>query len=170
MKKILTLFAVVGLIAFSSCSNDDDNVDYDTISGVFDVTNVSFTSANDYSKSVDNPSAYDSDVILVYRSAGTETNGNRIWKLLPETYYNVDGVLDFTYTFQFSKDYIDIFMDGFDLDGVNSSFRLNQVFRVVIVPGAFLGANKTVNKADYSDYNAVIKKYNIDDSNVKLLN
>lgn len=169
MKKILTLFAVVGLFAFTGCSNNDDDVDYDTISGVFDVPNVSFTSENDYSKSVPNPSAYASDVILVYRSAGVETNGNRIWKLLPETYFTDDRGLDFTYTFQFSRDYIDIFMDGYDLDGVNSSYRLNQVFRIVIVPGDFLGTNKTVNKADYSDYNAVIKKYNINDKNVKEL-
>ncbi|MEP7095108.1 MAG: hypothetical protein ABI793_13695, partial [Flavobacterium sp.] len=97
------------------------------------------------------------------------TNGNRIWKLLPETYYADDRGLDFTYTFQFSQDFIDIFMDGDDLDSVNSSFRLNQVFRIVIVPASFLGTNKTANKPDYSDYNAVIKKYNIDDSNVKKL-
>jgi hypothetical protein len=167
MKKIFSLFAIVGLLVFSGCSDDDNDVDYDTISGVFDVTNVSFTSENDYSKSVDNPSTFSSDVILVYRSAGVETNGNRIWKLLPETYFTDDRGLDFTYTFQFSNDYIDIFMDGFDLDGVNASFRLNQVFRIVIVPGSML--SKNANKPDYSDYNAVIKKYNINDKNVKLL-
>jgi hypothetical protein len=170
MKKILSLFAIVGLMAFSSCSDDDNDVDNDTISYVFDVPGVSFTSDNDYSKTVDNPSNFTSDVILVYRSAGIETNGNRIWKLLPETYYVNDGTLDFTYTFQFSSDYIDIFMDGYDLDGVNSSFRLNQVFRIVVVPGSSSGTAKSINKADYKDYNAVIRKYNINDSNVKELN
>jgi len=169
MKKILTLFAVVGLFAFSGCS-DDDNNDNDTISYVFNVSGVSFTSANDYSTTIDNPSNFTSDVVLVYRSAGTETNGNRIWKLLPETYYAGDGTLDFTYTFQFSAEYIDIFLDGDDLDSVNNSFRLNQVFRVVIVPGSSSGTAKSNNKTDYSDYNAVIKKYNIDDNNVKELN
>ena len=169
MKKILTLFAVVGLFAFSGCSNDD-NVDYDTISYVFDVPNVSFTLDNEYSKSIANPSKIGSDVVLVYRSSGSEVNGNRIWKLLPETYFTDDRRLDFTYTFQFSGDFIDIFMDGFDLEAVNASYRLNQVFRIVIVPGSSSGSAKSINKEDYSDYNAVIKKYNIDDSNVKKLN
>lgn len=170
MKKILTLFAVIGLFAFSGCSDDDNDVDNDTISYVFDVQGVSFTSDNDYSKTIDNPSNFTSDVILIYRSAGTETNGNRIWKLLPETYYLNNGTLDFNYNFQFSADYIDIFLDGPDLNSVNSSFRLNQVFRVVVVPGSSSGTAKSSSKTDYSDYEAVIKKYNIDDSNVKKLN
>ncbi|CAA9197666.1 hypothetical protein FLA105534_01752 [Flavobacterium bizetiae] len=169
MKKILTLFAVVGLFAFSGCSNDDDHVDYDTISYVFDVPNVSFTPQNEYSKSIDNPSKFATDVVLVYRSSGSESNGNRIWKLLPETYFADDRGLDFTYTFQFSRDFIDIFMDGPDLESVNASYRLSQVFRVVIVPGSSTGTAKSINKEDYSDYNAVIKKFNIDDSNVKQL-
>lgn len=176
MKKIITLFAFVSFLAISGCSSSDDNFqeDFDTISYVFDVPGVSFTAGNEYSKSIGNPANFTSDVILVYRSSGTETNGNRIWKLLPETYYTEDRRLDFTYTFQFSADFIDIFMDGFDLEEVNGSFRLNQTFRVVVVPASSTGsasakfADKT--KEDYSDYNAVIKKYNIDDSNVKELN
>ena len=40
MKKKLTLFAVVGMMAFSSCANNDD-VDNDTISEVYEVSNVS---------------------------------------------------------------------------------------------------------------------------------
>ena len=170
MKKILTLFAVVGLFAFSGCSDDDNDVDNDTISYVFDVPNISFTLDNEYSKSIANPSNFASDVVLVYRSSGSEVNGNRIWKLLPETYFTDDRRLDFTYTFQFSGDFIDIFMDGFDLEAVNASYRLNQVFRIVIVPGSSSGSAKSINKEDYSDYNAVIKKYNIDDTKVKNLN
>ncbi|MEL1240532.1 hypothetical protein [Flavobacterium flavipallidum] len=172
MKKIMTLFAFVSFLTFSSCTTTDDfEEDNDTISYVFEVSGVSFTANNDYSKSINNPSNYSSDVVLVYRWAGTESNGNRIWKLLPETYYAEDRTLDFTYTFQFSADYIDIFMDGYDLEGVNSSYRLNQLFRVVIVPASSSGTAKLANKEkeDYSDYNAVIEKYNIDDSNVKVL-
>jgi hypothetical protein len=172
MKKIITLFAFVSFLAISSCTTEDNfQEDNDTISYVFDVSGVSFAANNDYSKSVNNPSNYNSDVVLVYRWAGTENNGDKIWKLLPETYYRSDGTLDFTYTFQFSADYIDIFMDGYDLDNVVSSFRLNQTFRIVIVPASSSGTAKLANKVkeDYSDYNAVIEKYNIDDSNVKQL-
>jgi hypothetical protein len=168
MKKILTLFAVVGLFAFSSCSNDD-NVDYDTISEVFEVSGVNFTTANSFSTLVDlNPAIYDSDVILVYRLSAVE-NGKDIWKLLPDTYFFADGTRNFSYEFDFSKDDINIFMDGNNLGTVTASFRTNQVFRIVIVPGAFSTTGKSA-KEDYSDYNAVIAKYNIDDSNVKKLN
>jgi hypothetical protein len=57
-----------------------------------------------------------------------------------------------------------------------TSFTLNKTFRIVIVPGDD-GVNNggpnsktSSNKMDYSDYNGVIKNYNIDDSNVRKLN
>jgi hypothetical protein len=169
MKKILTLFAVVGLFAFSSCSDDNNNGDGDTISEVFEVSGVNFTSTNSFSTLVDlNPSIYDSDVILVYRLSAVE-NGRDIWKLLPDTYFFADGTRNFSYEFDFTQDDINIFMDGNNLGTVAAGFRTNQVFRIVIVPGAFSTTGKSV-KPDYSDYNAVIAKYNIDDTNVKKLN
>jgi len=167
MKKILTLFAVVGLFAFSSCS--DDNADGNTISEVFEVSGVNFASNNNFSILVDlNPAIYESDVILVYRLSAVE-NGRDIWKLLPDTYYLANGTRDFSYEFDFGQDDINIFMEGNNLGTVNASFRTDQVFRIVIVPGSFSPTGKST-KADYSDYNAVIAKYNINDSNVKKLN
>ena len=57
------------------------------------------------------------------------------------------------------------------MDDIASDLKNNQTFRIVIVPGDDgINTKKSVYKADYSDYNAVIKKYNIDDSNVKKLN
>ena len=47
-----------------------------------------------------------------------------------------------------------------------NSFRLGKTFRIVIIPGDD-GINAKKVKADYLDYNAVIAKYNIDDSNIK---
>ena len=171
MKKILTLFAVVGLIAFSSCEGPEGPPGQDgLIAEVFEVTNVSFTNANDYSTLVDlNPAIFNSDVILLYRKT-VASNGENVWKLIPETYYFDDGTLNFAYNYNFTSNDISIYMDGYDLGGVTSNYRLNQTFRVVIVPGYFSNTAKSVNKEDYSDYNAVIKKYNIDDSNVKKLN
>jgi len=170
MKKILTLFAVVGLMAFTSCSDDDNNnTDYDTISEVFEVSGVNFNSANSFSTLVDlNPVIYESDVILVYRLSATE-NGRDIWKLLPDTYFFADGTRNFSYEFDFGINNINIFMDGNNLGTVEPLLRTNQVFRIVIVPGAFSTTGKSA-KLDYSDYNRVIAKYNIDDSNVKKLN
>jgi len=168
MKKILTLFAVVGLLAFSSCS-DDNNGDGNTISEVFEVSGVNFTSANSFRTLVNlNPVIYESDVILVYRLSAVE-NGTDIWKLLPDTYFFADGTRNFSYEFDFGINDINIFMDGNNLGTVDPAFRTNQVFRIVIVPGAFSTTGKSA-KANYSDYNEVIAKYNIDDSNVKKLN
>ncbi|MNR63523.1 hypothetical protein D3C85_1858610 [compost metagenome] len=52
-----------------------------------------------------------------------------------------------------------------------TNLRTNQKFRIIVVPGADPEiSNKSVNKEDYSDYNTVVKKYKIDDSNVKTIN
>lgn len=90
MKKILTLFAVVGLMAFSSCSNNDD-VDNDTISEVYEVSNVNFTATNDYNPLIPlNPAIFSSDMVLLYRLSGVD-NGEDVWKLTPETYFSLMG-------------------------------------------------------------------------------
>ncbi|MBP4138441.1 hypothetical protein [Flavobacterium geliluteum] len=163
MKKILTLFAVVGLFAFSSCSNDD--VDNDTISEVFERT-VTFSAANNYSALISlNPAIFTSDMVLVYRLTGFD-NGQDVWKLVPETYYFPDGTLSFGYEYDFTINDVSINMFGYDLATVPGGNKVNQIFRVVIVPG-YVSTNKSVNKTDYSDYYAVIKKYNLDDTNIK---
>jgi hypothetical protein len=55
-------------------------------------------------------------------------------------------------------------MDGFDLAGVTNAFRINQVFRVVVIPG-FRG-NKNSNPVDFNDYFAVLNAYHIDPDKV----
>lgn len=175
MKKILTLFAVVGLMAFSSCSDDNNDVDNDTISYVFEANGVSFSSNSNSENYIDFDSRiYSGDVILVYRYTGADpVTGRDIWAPIPESHYYNDGTLYFTYKFDFTQDDVRIFIEGFDLDinPIPSNLRANQTFRIVIVPGDDgINTNKSANKPDYSDYNAVIKKYNIDDSNVKKLN
>lgn len=173
MKKILTLFAVVGLMAFSSCSNNDDNeyVDYDTISEVFEIQNVNFSYSaadgyNFYQKL--DPVLFDKDVILIYRFIGATDSGAAVWQQIPRTVYTDFG--DFDYDFDFSREDFKIFAGGnYDLS-LTPEFIRNQTFRIVIVPGSSSGSAKSVNKADYSDYYEVIKRYNIDDSNVKKLN
>lgn len=165
MKKILTLFAVVGLFAFSSCSNDND-VDNDTIGEVLE-REIDFNSANAYSASVAlTPAIYESDVVLVYHLFAV-SGGKDVWRLMPQTYYmNDGGALDFNY--EFSIDRVNIFLGAdFPLGNLSPDWTQNQVFRIVIVPAAFSTTGKSSSKEDYSDYNAVIKKYNINDSSVK---
>lgn len=164
MKKILTLFVVVGLFTFSGCTNDD----HDTISEVYEVSNVNFTAANDYNPIIRlNPAILPSDMVVLYRLAGVD-NGQDVWKMTPELYYLPNGTLDFGYNFNFTRNDVSVYMDGNNLGDVLGTYRLNQIFRIVIIPGFVTnGTAKSVNKADFSDYNAVIAKYNIDDTNIK---
>lgn len=169
MKKILSLFAIVGLMAFSSCSDDDNDVDYDTIPYVFEVT-TDFVGPN-YERSVPLQGLLSGDNVLVYELVST--SGQDRWALLPQIYYFNDGLETAQYNFTFTQTNATIFIDGSlsDLSQLPNSFRIGKTFRIVIVPGDDgINTQKSTTKSDYSDYDTVIKKYNIDDSNVKKLN
>lgn len=182
MKKILTLFAVVGLFAFTGCEGPEGPPGQDGLNGpkgdpgyineVFEVT-MNFTSGNNYGQTFPlNPKIYSGDNLLVYELVDTN-GGIDTWALLPQVYYFSGGSAQ--YNFSFSFDQFSIFIDAsFALNQLPSSFLNNKTFRIVIIPGDdgvnSGGPNSKMAKADYSDYNAVIKKYNIDDSNVKKLN
>ncbi len=167
MRKITLLLAFIGMISLNSCTVNevrDTPVDNDTISEVFEVTR-SFTASNNYSNLIVLPhTIYSSDMILVYRLSDV-SGGTDVWKMQPETYFFNDGTLDFGYDFDFTQYDVQLFMHGNDLGTVSSSFRTNQVFRIVIIP-AYFGKSAT-NTVDFNDYNAVIKAFNIDDSKIK---
>jgi hypothetical protein len=64
---------------------------------------------------------------------------------------------------------------SFPLNQLPTSFTLNKTFRIVVpgddgVNNGGPNSKASSNKMDYSDYNGVIKNYNIDDSNVRKLN
>jgi len=171
MKKIFILFAAVGLFSFSGCSNDDE-IGNDTISSVFQLNNVSFVYDN-----IDGYVIYqkfgsllfERDVVLIYRQVGALNGSNApVWQQIPRTLYLDQGELD--YDFDFSDEDFTIYAAGTYNLATTPQFLNNQTFRIVIVPGSANGLAKSVNKEDFSDYNAVIKKYNIDDTKVKNLN
>jgi hypothetical protein len=167
MKKISLLLAFIGMISLQSCTNNDDDnyIDYDTISEVFEVTR-SFNSGNNYSSLIIFPhTIFPSDMVLAYRLDAV-VNGTDVWKLMPQTYYFNNGTLDFRYDFDFTQYDINIFMEGFDLATVSTNYRNNQVFRVVIIPANFI--NKTA--INYQDYNAVIKALKINESKILKIN
>jgi hypothetical protein len=165
MKKIITLLALVGMFSLQSCTTTTDSnyIDNDTISEVFEVT-TSFNSTNNYSKIVTlNPPIYTSDVVLVYRLAGVY-QGQDLWKLMPETHYFNDGTMDFGYDFDFTINDVNIFMVGNDLLTVTDAYRLNQVLRIVIVPGRFASS---INK---NNYESVISVLNINENQIQKIN
>ncbi|MGC5745336.1 hypothetical protein [Chryseobacterium sp. NFX27] len=181
MKKIL-LFLFLGAVGFTaySCDNDDDvvqTVDYDTISQMKDITGT-FSSNGNYtiSQGLDIPTT---DVVLVYRLAA----GN-VWQQIPKAVYlpDVTGkptnrVFDYNFVFNTQKVEIRIDDENFNLptdltSGEITAYLNNQTFRIVLVPASGSGVGGAKNKqasVDYSDYNAVVKYYNLDESKVQVL-
>lgn len=159
MKKISLILAFIGMISLQGCSTSEDT---DTISEVFEYTNVNFL-PNDYTVTLVYPhSIYTSDMVLVYRLSGS-FGGNDVWKLLPETYFFDDGTLDLRYDFDFTINDAEVKIEGFDLAGVSNAFKLNQILRVVTIPG--YQANKN-SKVDFKDYKAVVKAYHINENKI----
>ncbi len=169
MKRIFLLLTVAAMTAFTGCSNDDDRVDRDTISEVFEINqNTTFTAANNYTINYTlNPQIYSSDMILVYRLSGTN-GGNDVWEALPQTYYFNSGADDLMYTFDFSVNDLNIYIDSTFPAEDAPAFSVNQVFRVLIIPAYNSGA-KTSNAVDLTDYNAVMQAYNLSDKNIKTI-
>ncbi|PZX94326.1 hypothetical protein DOS84_06795 [Flavobacterium aquariorum] len=184
MKKIITLLAVIGMFGFQGCTGPEgppgmpgqDGADGQDglIAEVFELT-MNFTSVNEYGETFPlNPKIYSGDNLLVYELVNTN-GGIDTWALLPQIYYFTAGTAQYNYNFSF--DQFSIFIDAsFPFAQLPSSFTTNKTFRIVIIPGDD-GINSggpnsklSVNKMDYSDYNAVIAKYKIDDSNVKKIN
>lgn len=167
MKKITLVLAFIGMITLQSCTVNEDNgngIDNDTISEVFEYTNVNFL-PNSYTVVLNFPhTIYSSDMVLVYRLSDV-FQGEDVWKLLPETYYFNDGTLDYRYDFNFTRFDAEVYLEGFDLAGLSPAVRLNQVLRVVVIP-AYQANKMASKKVDFNDYNAVINAYNIDESKI----
>lgn len=169
MKKILTLFAVVGLIVFSSCEGPEGppgENGYDGLIGAVYENKApnyyNFTSNNDYSVGFNFPKPLiDSDVVLVYRFDGVDGSGQPVWQALPETYYLADGTRDFSFKYIFTKNYVDIYLDGKNRASAPADYRLNQILRIVVVPADFAAS---VNKASYLD---VVSKLNLKESQIQ---
>lgn len=165
MKKILPylMVATFALLSFS-CNDDDDRVDYDTYSVVYDLRNVNFESTPNgfqISRSFNNP-LYESDMLLVYMQIDNTNNGSPVWQQIPTTMYLNDGH-ELDYNFDFSRFDFVIYAGGtFDLSG--TSYIHGKTFRVLVVP-----AQAAYNKVDLSSYEAAVAYFNLDDSNPTVL-
>lgn len=146
MKRLFTFLAIIGVMTFSSCDNDDD-FDSDTIAEVFELRNVnfSFSAADGYTIFRPlSPRIFDSDVILIYRLSGTIDSNTPIWQQIPRTLFLNQGELD--YDFDFSKEDFTIYAGGTYNLSLTPEYINNQTFRIVIVPGFFA---KTLKDTDY---------------------
>jgi len=167
MKKILTLFAVVGLMAFSSCSNDDNEIDNDTIPEAFEIKNVNLAKVADNLYTLESTfqfeiggNLYDDETILVYRLTGTVNSNTPIWQLIPRTIY-LDNGNELDYDFDFSKvDFVISARGTYNLLNTPNYIN-NQTFRIVIIP-SYLAS--TVNKNNYLE---VMKAAKLNESQIK---
>ncbi|MDY0931855.1 MULTISPECIES: hypothetical protein [unclassified Chryseobacterium] len=167
MKKIIPFLMLAFVSVFTvSCDNDDDvqYVDNDTYAGVIEITrNFQYNSTEDVYFINQSISMEPSDMALVYRLKDGSNNGD-VWEQIPRTLY-FSGGRELDYDFDFTQKDVQILAGGnYDIS-TTSDYLNNQTFRIVLVPAGFLnkGAKPPV---DYSDYNAVIKYYNINDSKV----
>ncbi|WP_242929101.1 hypothetical protein [Pontibacter vulgaris] len=112
------------------------------------------------------------DVVLAYieYDIDIDTAGNilSIWTLLPHTRYLSDNQRGVFYEFFFSR--YNFFLTAespFNLIDTPSLIQ-NQVFRLVVIPGEVLAATSGGSMhIDYSNYDEVIKRFGISESNVK---
>ncbi len=189
MKKIITLLCL-GLIMVS-CTSDSVQGPPGPVgpsgpegpSGVngyigsaIDLTG-DFNAANDYTLSLffneTNVEVFESDAILVYVKAadGQVVDGTpvEIFRALPQTYFQQGKTVQYNFDFTFLD--VFIFLDGINSDGtaldyaaLDSSFRLNQKFRIIVVPAEFAQSRQA--NLDLADMNAVMKALNIKESDV----
>lgn len=188
MKKIITLICL-GLIMVS-CTSDSVQGPPGPIgpsgpqgpSGVngyigsaIDLTG-DFNASNEYTLALffneTDIEVFESDAILVYvkTGEGQEVDGApvEIFRPLPQTYFQGDKTVQYNYDFTFLDVYI--FLDGINSDGtdldfaaLDPEFRLNQKFRIIVVPAEFAQSRQAL---DLTDMNAVMKALNIKESDV----
>ena len=157
MKKILLLTGLA-FASFSTISCSDDRTeyqDYDTIGSVLDVR-ATFDASNNYSRTFtfNNPIP-STDMILVYKGGD-----NGMWKLLPLTQYIGTTGNWVNYENHFSKNQVTIEANSnlAFTEPVLSSYLVDQRFRVLIIPANTVSKGNAV---DYTNYNEVIKHFNI---------
>ncbi|QSW89908.1 MULTISPECIES: hypothetical protein [Flavobacterium] len=168
MKKILTLFAVIGLVAFSSCEGPEGPPGQDGIGAqAFEILNTNFSyNANDgyfisgTFQSKVGGDLFDDETVLIYRLKGTINSQTPIWQLIPTTLYFDNGD-EITYDYDFSKKDFQIYVGANYNLAETPSYINSQSFRIVIIPSALAS---TINKNSLTD---VMKAAKLSESQVQ---
>jgi hypothetical protein len=156
MKKLLAIsLSLFGILFFQACEGPVGPPGLDGLDGVNIVSRVievevNFTQANNYiEKLMFDQANIESDVVLAFIEWEID-GGNSVWRALPQTvFFNEGGVL--IYNYDFSKVDFRLFLDGaIDPATLGDEWRLNQLFRVIVVPGDYAS-----NRIDFTNYEAV---------------
>lgn len=156
MKKYFTLCLALSLIFITSCEGPEGPPGRDgsiIASQAFEIE-VDFNANNNYEYIEPYGfQVYPTDVTLVY-ILWEVSNGQEIWRLLPQNVEFINGSL--IYNYDFTQIDVRFFLDGtINLDTLDSSWTQNQVFRVVVVPADNVGI------LNYSDINVAMDVFNI---------
>jgi hypothetical protein len=174
MKKLLIPFIFAIGVLFQSCTGprgpEGPAGANGEIGQTFELQGVNFNSGNNWevrnSFGSGNATVLDSDIVLVYIL--WDVNGNTpIWRLMPQA---IDMPRGIVYNFDFTPADFTVFIDGPDnlLPSLSSTVTQNQTFRIVVLPSDWT-TRKSGPGVDYSDYEAVKKYFNLDDSNIQKL-
>lgn len=109
---------------------------------------VDFTSSNNYEEIFNfDPPIFESDVVLAYIEWEIVPNEGSVWRPLPETVFLEEGVLQ--YKIDFTSASFRLFLEStFDPAVLDSDWLVNQYFRIVVIPSAFV--NQT-GRMDFSN-------------------
>lgn len=149
MKQILLLLAFSATFLISSCEGPQGEPGINIYGQVFE-TSVDFQYNNTrgyYEAPLvvipGNVGVRESDVILVYRFEGVESDLD-VWGQIPQNYFLDDGLI-IQYVFNHTFVDVKLFIDGnLVANELDSPFTNNQTFRIAIVPAEYADANLTM--------------------------
>ena len=161
MKRILSFISVFALL-LTACEGDPGPPGFDGLDGLdgeiiassaFEIE-IDFNAANNF-EFIESYgfTVLPSDVTLVYILWDT-SNGQDIWRLMPQTVIFDDGNL--VYNFDFTQEDVRLFLDGTtDFNALDNVWTQGQVFRVVVIPA------DNIDGIDVSNINALLNANNI---------
>ncbi|WP_439151850.1 hypothetical protein [Winogradskyella sp.] len=159
MKRILSFISVFALL-LTACEGDPGPPGLDGLNGLNGETAPAFEVTRDFNFPDYNASVifdfevFSSEVVLVYILWDTTDNGTQIWRLVPQTVIFEDGN-DLVYNYDFTQFDVQLFLEGSDLDNLDSVWTQNQRFRIIVIPTTDYG------RLDLSDIEAVMDAHNI---------
>lgn len=135
---------------------------------VLDIGGWTFNAENEYALGLGfedyGMEVLESDIVLVYRFHDVFEE-MIVWKALPQMIMFEEGILQ--YDFLHTVEFVVITMRSqFDIAQLGEGWTTDQAFRIVVVPGEAVNGRTSGPPVDYSNYEEVIKYYNISDTNV----
>ncbi|MBN7811383.1 collagen-like protein [Algoriphagus sp. H41] len=177
MNKILSIFVLIGLVAFQACEGPEGPMGPQGEQGLQGVpgtpgvnivgttyeATVDFTADGGWGVVLAFPEELvESDVILTYILWDVDDE-RPIWRAVPQTIFFPEGPL--VYNFDFTQVDIRLFLEGpLNKATLDDVWTKEQIFRIVVVPSDFPDA-----RIDFTDYEAVTKMLGIKDSDFQKL-